>query len=294
MKSMLKSMHPWGRRGSRPAGACSLAVAILLGLGCPGTPTDSGSGGSDGESPTSGGDATTVVASAQIVGLSLGRTLSERDPPISVKYSVTGAPDSISGFYVPVVDTNPNSPPIPDEPVVSLEQNLLMQGEDLRFDFDPGASGVGFFRVGLLVTVGDEVTESLSVGVINVQGLPDPIFVQPSELSTDVPQGGTQTITFDIRAPLGVVQWRLFYLTAGDSGNDRADVLGTEIAFGTGNIGTATFSTVGLAPGVYTLGVSATDTGRSVVDEAIAGDLGRIVTVFGPEIRVTTETVPTP
>lgn len=255
------------------SGMC--AGLVFLTTGCPTVPLSG-----DGTSSGSGGS-TTVAR--EIVNFTANFAISELDPAVSVLYNIEGTPDSISGFYVPVADNNPGALAIADRIIIAN----LNPGTN-QFKFNPAVSGIGFFRVGIIVVeAGVELPAIESLGTVQVQGQPNPFFIQPpAESTTDVVKGDFVTIRFDAGDPEGDVQWRLFYLTVTDSRVLPADQLGTELALGRGNLGLAVLDTSTLDPGNYDLGVSATDTGQSIA-ATVAGGLGdRIVTVIGPFVRV--------
>ncbi|MCH7592402.1 MAG: hypothetical protein IH989_06465, partial [Planctomycetes bacterium] len=256
------------------------------------TPTDdSGTGG-------------TGAVTARIISIIANAGLSIDDPAIVIFYKVTGVPDSISAFFVPVSDNSPDAQEIGERQ--SLAQNLPASGVDVFFQFFPTGAGVGFFRVGIEVTTDAQVIEAFSDGVIQVQGRPDPCFTQPCDPATsgqtlngcgglvcdrfhDVTVGNQDgvNIAFDAGDPEGAVKWRLFYLRETDSTGNPADQLGVEILTGSGNLGIVAFVTLELALGDYELGLSATDSGMSVAETvAFDGNDDRIVTVFGPVVRV--------
>ena len=251
--------------------------------------------------PTNGG---TVAVTARIISILADAGLSIDDPAIVIFYTVTGAPDSISAFFVPVSDNSPDAQEIGERQ--SLAQNLPASGVNAFFQFFPTGAGVGFFRVGIEVTTDGQVIEAFSDGVIQVQGRPDPCFAQPCD-----PAGAGQTldacgglvcdrfhevtvgdqdgvnISFDAGDPEGAVEWRLFYLRETDSTANPADQLGVEILTGSGNLGVVAFVTVELPVGDFELGLSATDSGMSVAETVeFDGNDDRIVTVFGPVVRV--------
>ncbi len=256
------------------------AGLVVFATGCPTAP-------GDGQVPD-GDDGVSGEVSAEIISFSTNFGVSALDPAISVIYSVTGTPSSISGFYVPVADASPGAGPIGDRVFVVTN---LPAGEQKFFSFDPAAAGVGFYRVGVLVTVGADELVAQSTGIIQVQGSPVPVFIQPSVTITEVVQGDEVFISFDASDPEGNVQWRLFHLSETDRRDNPPDQLGTQIAIGSGNVGSATLSTAGFAPGDYELGISATDSGISIAATVANGDTSRIVTIpnesqSGPIIRV--------
>lgn len=222
---------------------------------------------------------------------------------------MTGSPDTITGFFIPVSDNSPNAVST-DEPT-QIASGLPATGSNTFFLFFPNEAGIGFYRVGIVLTVDGEEIEALSDGVIGVQGRPDPCFVLPCEIAAattpavetytgcddvicdlifevDLEDTESLTVAFDAGDPENLVQWRLFYLLVGtDSKNNPADQLGTVILTGSTNIGLVEFLLIDLVAGDYELGISATDSGLSVAGTVTTdGDDDRIVTVFGPIVRI--------
>ena len=257
--------------------------------------------------PNNLGTGGTVAVTARINSILASASLSIDDPTIVIFYTVTGTPDSISAFFVPVSDNSPDAQETGARQ--SLGQTLPASGTNAFFQFFPTGAGVGFFRVGIEVTTDGQVIEALSDGVIHVQGRPDPCFTQPCDPAAsgqtlngcgglvcdrfhEVTVGNQDgvNISFDAGDPEGVVQWRLFYLRGTDSAANPADQLGVEILTVSGNIHVdVRFETgaLGLAVGEYELGLSATDSGMSVAGTVgFDGNNDRIVTVFGPVVRV--------
>lgn len=270
----------WSARLAR--GIC-LAL-LLAGTGCP-------TFAPGGEPPPDNGNGDPIDpedVSGKIINItSTDIRISALERPLAVLYDVTGTPDSILGFHVRVGDNSPAATPISDRVVVAHD---LPAGAEKAFDFDPGAAGVGFFRVGILITTGGEEIEAVSTGVIQVEGPPAPFFIRPVEPVTEVVQGTVVEILFDAGDLEGNVQWRLFYLRESDLRTSSADDLGKQLEVGSGNrCDDCVFLTLGRAPGDYELGLSATDSGSSVAVTATGGDANRIVTVFGPIIRVVEE-----
>ena len=266
--------------------AAGLCVVLSMWLsGCPITdPNGNGNGNTNTNDNSSGGQLTVSILN---LSTSFGISVQE-EAPLSVLYTVTGSPDSVLAYYVPVADISPTAGPIGDRVVID---SSLVVGEGQAFSFDPVASGTGFYRVGVVATVGDETVEDESDGVIQVQGPPDPVFVQPAVAVTDVVAGEGVLVSFDAGDPEGDAQWRVFYFTDGDDRTLPADQLGTLIKTGSGNIGQVTFDTSGLLPGDYELGLSAVDSGRSITAAVAAGEDDRIITIpidaeAGPIVRV--------
>ena len=283
-------VYRWGVR----LGMASCAALAVFAIGCPnalGPVSPNGDGADD-----TGTSGATLPADGEIINVSANLGVSALSPPISILYSTTGTPDSISGFYVPVADLSPGAGPVGDRIVVAKN---LSGGSNKAFSFDPGAAGVGFFRVGVILMVGGEEITAQSKGTIQVQGPPNPFFIRPADAITTKFVGEDVFISFDAGDPEGDVQWRLFYLTAADSLDNPLDQLGTLISVGSGNFGSATFSTAGLSAGDYELGLSATDSGFSIATTVANGDSNRIVTIpnesqVGPIIRVLDESAVEP
>lgn len=263
---------------------CVSVGLVLLVSGCPSVPDGGGDGDGDGS-----GSGSQVRADIVSPVSSFGVSVND-EAPVSIIYTVSGTPQSISGYYVPVADSSSNSPAIGDRVIIATN---LPTGTNRFFNFLPGEAGVGFFRAGVLVTLttNEQITAESS-GVIHVEGPPDPSFLLPATSLTVVERGDPVQIRFDAGDPENVVQWRLFHLDSNDPVNVPPDQLGTQIGpLGSGNIGEFTLETNDLAFGDYTLGVSATDSGASVPQTVARGDADRVVTIPNattttPRIRV--------
>lgn len=322
-------------RRFRPLATIACAALALPLIGCPAVPTDDPNGNQN----TNTNGSTTVTA--RIVNFSANISVPIDLPsPLSVLYTVTGTPTTLSGFYVPVADDTLGSGPIGDRVITAMN---LPVGVNQAFSFDPAAVGVGFFRVGVLAVTGADEVIAESDGVIQVTGPPQPMFVQPAALTCgdganvgatcgpndattcagtcvggdqagslcsrnedcvvdgvcvgsgpcmiELSVADTVNVSFDVGDPEGNVQWRLFYLRPGDPRDAAADLIGVEIAVGSGNVAVVPFAPVDendapLPDGDYELGLSTTDSGRSVVDTALLGQADGIVTIFGPFVRV--------
>ena len=284
-------VYRWAAR----LGMASCVAFAVFAIGCPnalGPLPPSGDGADD----TAGAGLPADGVSGEIINVSTTLGVSALSPPISILYNTTGTPDSISGFYAPVADSSSGASLIGDRIIVAEN---LSKGSNRAFSFDPGAAGVGYFRVGIIMMVGAEEIIAECAGTIHVQGPPNPFFIQPSDAITTKFVGDDVFISFDAGDPEGDVKWRLFYLTAADPRGNPPDQLGTLISTGSGNIGSATFSTVGLSAGDYELGISATDSGFSIATTVANGDTDRIVTIpnasqAGPIIRVLDEAAVVP
>ncbi|MGB0716350.1 MAG: hypothetical protein ACPGXK_10755, partial [Phycisphaerae bacterium] len=263
---------------------CFVLTSCLLVLtGCPDT-TDPGSG--DGGDGDVGAPTTTSVG---VISFRNNFEISLLESPVSVLYDAIIEPETatadIRGFYEPVADASPDASPIGDRVIVAEN---LPSGTNRAFDFDPSVVGVGFYRVGVIVTVEETETVATSEGIVQVQGPPDPRFILPSADPTQASPGAEVLISFDAGDPEGVVQWRVFYLSDGESiTSGTADEFGTQLRVGSGNVGSLSFATAGLAEGNYQLGLSATDSGLSISGTVANGIEDRIVTILGPTIELT-------
>jgi hypothetical protein len=249
-----------------PMASRVLVVGMLVGLGagCPqSTP------------PPANDNSSSGTAEGEILNLKTNLPVSELNLPISVFYTATGSPSQVDGFYRQVADDSPTGGQIGND--VITNPNLPV-GSNLSFFVDPVELGVGFFRIGLYVTSGGVREEVLSDGVLKVEGAPNPVFRQPESFAV-VDRGDSQFIQWDNRDPEGVVQWRLFLLNEESSRDEPADQLGTQLAIGSGNVGSHTLQTSTLLPGRYEIGVSATDSGRSIAATVADGESFRIKTV---------------
>lgn len=273
------------RWSARLTGGLCLAL-LLTGAGCPAfppggePPPDTGNGNGNSTDPAD--------VSGKIINItSTDIRISALERPLAVLYDVTGTPDSIAGFFVRVAGNSASADRIDDPRIVAED---IPAGINEAFDFDPGTAGVGFFRVGIVITTDGEELEALSTGVIQVEGPPAPFFIRPAEPVTEVVQGTVVDILFDAGDLEGDVQWRLFYLRESDLRTSPEDELGMELDMGFGNrCDACTFLTADRDPGDYELGLSATDSGSSIAATVLSGDSDRIVTVFGPIIRVVEE-----
>lgn len=271
------------RNGRLSCIGCLLVLPWLFALvfltGCP-------AGGGNGNNNNNNNDNNGGSGAGEIVTPSSSFGLSLLDPPFQVRYNVPTSATNVQGYRFAVADFTLESPAIGDPVVVA---SGLTSGDNQFFDFDPSEAGVGYFRVGVSFTLNGEADLAESTGVIQVQGAPDPIFVQPANSLTIVEVGSIVAVSFDARDPEDQVQWRLFYLDSDDSLNAPPDRIGTELAVGSGNAGNVSFRTEGLLPADYILGLSATDSGFSIANTVAAGQLDRIVTI--PAGDLTTPTV---
>lgn len=284
---------------------CTLGL-IVLGACTPNNPPQNNN-----DNESTGG------VEARVVSFVSNFAVSELEfPPPSVLYTVEKVPanttTTVTGRIVQVADNSPGAQPIADP--VEIATNLPT-GTNRSFSLclkptdDPNGVcsleniGVGFYRVQIVVSPqGFNQTISESTGVVQIQGPPDPVFIQPVGINfvTEAIQGETVLISFDVGDPEGDVQWRLFYLTEDDSLTDPADRIGTQLATGTGNVGTYSLATSILSLGDYQIGISATDSGSSIAATVASGRPDLIVTIPAddadqtPIVRVVAETEPVP
>ncbi len=254
-------------------------VSMVLWAGC--VPTGDG-----GNSNTNGGTGNdNETAATRIVSPRTSFAVSRLSPAISVVYTVEGDPELISGYYVRV-DAGPGNERV-------IIDTGLPAGTNQQFLFRPKDVEVGSYKVGILIQEGTDSTPIESDAVIEVQGPPDPVFIQPTG-DTQVVVGGTVPIAFDAGDPENNVQWRLFYLAEGDPEGVPANQLGTQLAVGVGNVGQAVFATTGLDLGDYRLGLSATDSGLSVAATVSRTGDEQIETELGPTVQVVQQRLPMP
>lgn len=273
-------MHPrtlafnlWNRRLHR--GAVTVAAALMMWLsGCPPMDgVDTGTGGGDAGGDGGATNGTPGVVTGVVNTFITDAVLRSCDPAVSVSYTLTGMPDTVSGIVVPIDAFGQTG----DRQVIATD--LPIAGDDTRFNLDPAQVGPGTFFVGILVTTGNTDQEILASGRVSVEE-PAPAFVLPLNPITEVAAGDVVAVSFDAGAPVAErVDWRLFFfspVTVPPAEPVSPDQLGTEIAIGNGAIGSAQFSTAGLEPGDYQLGLSVTTVG-STVEQAVAAGRGSCV-----------------
>ncbi|HEY3245236.1 MAG TPA: hypothetical protein VGM03_17985, partial [Phycisphaerae bacterium] len=270
-KPKTENRKPKTEKGFR---LCLAALAsLLVARGCvpvvkvPSSPT----GGNVNRNAAGGGITGQVRSFLSDVQLSGDQTL-------SLFYDVSDNATSVTAFYVPVADASPGSPQTGAEVVLATG---LPTGVMRQVTFMTGNIPRGIYRLGIQASNASQSARFLSVGTLQIQGPPAPVFISPGGDVTG--QVGTViSIRFDAGDPEGHVQWRLFYegASAGGSTPVPIDQRGTQLAVGAGNAGVFLWDTSGVAPGVNVLGVSATDSGSSVAGTVASGDLDRIVTVI--------------
>jgi len=252
--------------------ACTVVVGLALTMftGCPASPTPPDDG-----SPVDLGQG----IKAAVIAPSTSFGISVLEDPISVFYTVTGATGKtdVSGYYVPLTDGDTTGSAAGDRVILDTRD---LDGDTDFFSFDPGAAGVGYYRLGILVSVdGVELDPVEGTAIVEVQGSPSPAFVLPDTPITTVVPGDFVLITFDAGDPQNVVAWRLFLLDETDSRTASPEKLGTELTTGSGNTGQYILNTTDLPIGTYEVGISATDTGRTVSATVSIGLADRIITI---------------
>ena len=189
----------WVGRFTRRIATILGLVLLALGGGCPNFLPGNGNGNANSNGNGNGNtNDNTSGATAEIVSPSTSFGLSALDAPVSVLYTVDASATDIRGFYVPVADSSANSAPIGDRVIAATD---LHAGVKQVFSFDPQEAGVGFFRVGIVYTLNGTEADVESKAVIQVQGSPNPLFVQPTQALTQVAQGAEVFISFDVRDP---------------------------------------------------------------------------------------------
>ena len=236
------------------------------------TPPPDGNGNDNGAGTTLDdvvGSITNIRSNVQISAL---------EPFLSVTYALTGVPSgaTVSAYYVLVDSLSPDAQPIGTRVILATG---LLSGPMQAFSFDPATTGTGIFRLGIVVVLGAGEKTFESQGLIQVQGPPAPVFIQPVDLLTEVVRGESVFVSFDAGDPENRVAWRLFLLDETDSLNVAPDQLGTQLAVGQGNIGSFLVQTADLTAGEYELGLSATDSGESIAATVARGDAEVIVTI---------------
>ncbi|NOS99963.1 MAG: hypothetical protein HOP29_04990 [Phycisphaerales bacterium] len=275
-----------GRLRPRNQTASILAIAGTVGLlfagtGCP-PPTDNMNNNNN------GGGGTPPPAAFGILNILANAAFSD-DIQITVFYTVPSDVTDVLAFYR-VLNAPANLGGIP----IGIEELIvedLPAGANRSFVFDSTDLRPGFYQLG--VRTDDE--EFVSTGTIEIQGQPEPLFLEPAE-DTAVRADQEITVVIDIGDPQALARWRLFYVNADaeeipEGQAAGGTLLGTRLAEGTGNTVNFVWDTGNVAPGSYRLGISATDTGFSIADAVSSGRADSIVTTYAG-FTVTIETAP--
>lgn len=246
--------------------AVLLMIILPLGLSC---------------APMNGNGGEPGTLSGQIVSLISNITLSGSQS-LTIVYSASESATSVNSFYVEVESTDPSAPAV-GSPVV-FAQNLPTSTADVpnqTVTLQTGAIPEGVYRVGLNLSNASETLTVLSPGTFRIASLPTPEFVLPNQNLSLLPGSGSVSIRASLGDPENAIQWRLFFIQAGETTDGvPAGELGEQITTGQSNEAIATWLTVGLALGNYRIGISVTDSGMSVAETSAQGDEDRIVTVL--------------
>lgn len=278
-------MNSNNRRGTR----WSQLVCVLLGVGmlttlagCPGS-NPRGPGGGSGDPNTA------PVPTFGIQNIQSNVAFSEAIE-LTILYSVPQGSVNVEGFYrVLNAPFNSGGSPIGIEEVVATD---LPAGDNQSFPFNTSDLRPGFYQMGIRA----DGLQELSRGTIELQGPPAPFFLDPSEDVT-VSAGTDVDIVVDVGDPQGRAKWRLFFQAADAPQNEEGEapsgqLLGTRLKEGSGVSVDFSWDTTNVTPGLYRFGVSATDSGLTVVGAVSSGRADTIVTVYS-EAVVTVQPAPT-
>jgi hypothetical protein len=201
---------------------------------------------------------------------------------ITIFYSVPEDAETVEAFYR-VLDAPANQGGEP----IGIQETIaegLPAGTNQTFEFDTTGLNPGFYQLG--VRTEDETY--FSVGTIELEGPPDPEFLEP--LADVIVRAGDEiSVVVDIRDPEGEANWRLFFQDAdaplAEEGQAAdGSLLGTRLGEGEGNSINFAWDTSNVTPGEYRLGVSATDVGATIGEVVAAGDADAIVTTYSDAV----------
>ena len=199
---------------------------------------------------------------------------------ITILYSTPTNATDVRAFYVPVEGSGSTAVETGDEVVFATG---LFAGSERSFDFQTQDLPTGKYKVGIRYGA---TARALSTGVITITGLPAPTFVSPSQ-SVSVVRGAQVDVRVDLGSAENAVNWRLFYMDFGDSLTGfKPDQYGMELQTGTQNVLIYYWNTAGVEPGQYTLGISSTDSGKTIAQSVAAGEEDTIVSTLS-EVVVT-------
>lgn len=270
-----------GFKGTFKSARLLSRVGVLVGLsllatflGCNGSDFIRGNRNGVG-APVPAGDTSTPAFG--ILNFLSNSAFSE-DVVLTVIYSVPDTAQSVVGFLQLLnAPANVGGTPIGVEEIVSTE---LTAGQDQTFLLDTSDLRPGFYQIGVRA---DDQT-FLSVGTMEVQGPPSPLFLEPT-FNVTVESGQFVDITADIGDPQGVANWRLFFqdadaplLEEGQAAGGQ--LLGRRIAEGMGNSVDLRWDTRNVETGTYRLGLSATDVGLTIAGAVQSGQAATIVTTY--------------
>ncbi len=229
---------------------------------------------SGGDQPT-GGELTGTLSLNSNIRLSGEQTY-------TIVYSASDAATNVTVFYVEVASTDVGAATIGDEVVIGTN---LPTGTNKTVALSTASIPLGLYRVGLhlMGSTGSPVT-ILSEGTFQIVELPTPQFTMPNQNLTIQPGTAVQ-IRATVGDPENAVQWRLFYIDVSTPTTGIApDMLGTQITTGSANEVIVTWNTASVPLGQYRIGISVTDSGRSIADAVDAGLTDTIQTILaGPD-----------
>ncbi|HUU82233.1 MAG TPA: hypothetical protein VM243_01895 [Phycisphaerae bacterium] len=256
-----------------------LALPALLG-GCDGGlfGGSSGSGSSGGTQNLNAGDDTGGGTTSDHLSLTGDVALSGARE-YTVLYTVPTNATSVRAFYVADGEEDDT------DAWTYFDFPEALSAGSSQFTINTADLVRGTWRIGVSYVLNGQSRYVVSSGRLIIQGLPAPTFGSPAE-ATIVVAGATISIAADVSDPEDDSAWRLFYISQQAAPDldaipaSQVGQLGTELATGTGNAASYSWSTASVAVGTYLIGISATDSGSSVSATASSGDADQIVTVY--------------
>lgn len=254
----MTTTRKWRRIQLGSLGSVLLIITLLIIVGCF-PPPQRGNGAGDGEPVANGGGE--AVSAVRILNFLTDVGFSD-DRELTVKYSTPQNASDVVGFWQILTGrASEGGSPTGIEEVIA---EGLPAGSG-SFIFDTTDLGAGFYQLG--VRADGEV--GLSRGTIDIQGPPNPIFTLPDRDLT-VNAGTPVSMAVNVGDPQGKAQWRLFFQDEDEprvqqlQEKDGGELLGEQLALGSGNTAALSWRTTNVPVGVYVLGLSATDSGLSV------------------------------
>lgn len=274
MVQSLESRLPGSLRFWSLRSAAMAVLVMLAGLNA-GCPMDGGDGG-DGED----NDPTALI-------LNMGSNIRvSGEQSVTIVYSAAPSTAAVEAFYVEVNSTGADASTVGPEVVFAED---LDAGENRTVALATGPLPLGIYRIGLNVTANSKTLRVVSTGTISVTTLPDPEFTLPNQDVFAQP-GGNIEVSANVGDAENAVQWRLFYIQAGERPVATPDQYGTQIAVGTANVAEATWFTAGVPLGEYEIGIFVTDSGQSIADTVASGSADEIRGPFFNDFTVTLTT----
>ena len=199
----MTTTRKWRRIQLGSLGSVLLIITLLIIVGC--FPAPQRGNGDGGEPVTNGGGE--VISSVRIINILTDFGFSDVQK-LTVKYSTPQNASDVVGFWQILTGrASVGGSPTGIEEVIAED---LPAGSG-TFIFDTTDLGAGFYQLG--VRADGEV--GLSLGTIDIQGPPNPIFTRPDEDQT-VNAGTPVSITVNVGDPEGKAQWRLFFQGEGE------------------------------------------------------------------------------